>query len=225
MGKASTPGRAKTRLIPPLTAEHAAELNTAFLKDSVGNVIEAGRDADLAVYTAFGPAGSEQFFRDHLPAGVGLIECSLPNFGDCLFRALTAQLDRGHSSAGVLNSDSPSLPAACLIEASQALGRPGDHIVLGPSEDGGYYFLGLKRAHRRLFDDIDWSTPRVCRQTCDRAAELGLPIVWLDSWYDVDDAPSLARLQADLDRQPHGAPYTRAALRLMRDSSMPLATR
>lgn len=223
MGKASIPGRAKTRLIPALSAAHAALLNTAFLRDSVGNVIEAARSADVAVYTAYGPAGSGQFFRDHLPAQVGLIECSLPDFGDCLFRALTNLLELGHQSACVLNADSPTLPAAYLVEAARALSRPGDRIVLGPSEDGGYYLLGLKQAHRRLFDDIEWSTSRVCRQTCDRAAELGLPIVWLGSWYDVDDPASLARLLADLDGQadasprgpgPSAAPHTRAALRL-----------
>ena len=232
MGKASTPGRAKTRLVPPLTAEHAASLNTAFLKDTIGNLLAAGRSADLAAYTAYGPAGSERFFREHLPVDVGLIECSLPNFGDCLLRALTSLLDRGHAAACVINSDSPTLPTAYLTAAVRALSEPGDRVVLGPSEDGGYYFLGLKQAHRRLFADIDWSTARVCRQTAERAAELELPIVWLNSWYDVDDSSSLARLQADLHpapgmsrpvAAPYGAPHTRAALQLVGRCMTPLA--
>jgi rSAM/selenodomain-associated transferase 1 len=226
MGKASTPGRAKTRLMPSLTAEQAAALNTAFLKDTIGNLLEAGRSADVAVYTAYGPAGSEHFFREHLPAEVGLIECSLPNFGDCLLRALTSLLDRGHAAACVINSDSPTLPTAFLTAAVRALSEPGERIVLGPCEDGGYYLLGLKRVHRRLFTDIDWSTAHVCRQTAERAAELGLPIFWLNPWYDVDDSPSLERLHADLNPDrgvpapgvpateavPYDAPHTRAAL-------------
>ena len=237
MGKASTPGRAKTRLMPALTADHAARMNTAFLKDTVGNLLHAGRSADLAVYTAYGPAGSGQFFRDHLPAEVGLIECCLPNFGDCLLHALTALLERGHGAACVINADSPTLPTAYVSAAIRALAGSGDRIVLGPSEDGGYYFLGLKQAHRRLFADIDWSTARVCRQTAERAAELGLPIVWLDPWFDVDDPPSLARLRADLDRRPgesrpgearpgvapYAAPHTRAALQLVSRCTAPVA--
>ena len=48
--------------------------------------------------------------------------------------------------------------------------------MLGPSTDGGYYLLGIEQAHRRLFDDIDWSTERVARQTLDRANEIGLDV-------------------------------------------------
>lgn len=215
MGKASAPGRAKTRLVPPLTPEQAASLNTAFLQDAVANVLDAGRTAAVASYVAYGPAGSEQFFRDHLPEEVRLVECCLPNFGDCLLRAVRALLDAGHDSACVLNADSPTLPTRYLLDAVAALSAPGERIVLGPSEDGGYYLLGMKRAHHGLFRDIDWSTASVCRQTCERAAQLGLEISWLPSWYDVDDAAMLERLHAELEARADGAHHTRAALRLV----------
>jgi rSAM/selenodomain-associated transferase 1 len=215
MGKASAPGRAKTRLVPPLTAEQAASMNTAFLQDAVANVMAAGRTAPVATYVAYGPAGSEQFFRDHLPEEVRLVECCLPNFGDCLLRAVCALLDAGHDSACVLNADSPTLPTRYLLDAVAALSAPGERIVLGPSEDGGYYLLGMKRAHHGLFRDIDWSTASVCRQTCERAAQLGLEISWLAPWYDVDDAAMLERLNAELRERVDGAPHTRAALRLV----------
>jgi rSAM/selenodomain-associated transferase 1 len=220
MGKASTPGRAKTRLVPPLTAVQAACLNTAFLQDAVANVIEAGRTAAVAAYVAYGPAGSEQFFRDHLPEEIRLVECSFPNFGACLLHAVCALLEDGHAAACVLNADSPTLPIRYLLDAAAALSAPGERIVLGPSEDGGYYLLGMKRAHRGLFQDIDWSTASVCRQTCDRAAQLGLDIRWLEPWYDVDDAATLTRLQADLLERADGAPHTRVALRRLRDGSL-----
>ncbi len=223
MGKASTPGRAKTRLVPPLTAEHAAQLNTAFLQDAVDNVVRAGESASVAAYVAYGPAGSEPFFRDNLPHDIGLIECSLPNFGDCLWLAVSTLLDSGYAAACVLNSDSPTLPTRYLVQAAAALSMPGDRVVLGPSEDGGYYLLGLKRAHRELFRGIDWSTASVCRQTCDRAARLGLDIDWLDPWYDVDDGATLARLHLDLGRHSSGAPHTRLALRRMMGSGQTAA--
>jgi rSAM/selenodomain-associated transferase 1 len=216
MGKASVPGRVKTRLIPHLGAQGAARLNTAFLQDVVGNVMAAGH-AGIAPYIAFGPAGAEAFFREHLPVEVGLIECSMPNFGDCLYAAIARLLELGHESACVLNADSPTLPTPYLIQAARALAAPGDRAVLGPSTDGGYYLLGLKRAHRRLFDDIEWSTAGVCAQTLARAAELGLPVEVLEPWYDVDDAAGLEQLTAELalreaDRDLQVAPKTRAAL-------------
>lgn len=229
MAKASVPGRAKTRLIPEIGAENAASLNTAFLKDIAANLLQASIEVPISAYVAYGPAGTEPFFRDHLPEQVRLVECSLPDFGDCLFHATTTMLDRGHSAACVVNSDSPTLPTGILIEAARHLALPGDRAVLGPSTDGGYYLLGLKAPHRRLFEDITWSTPEVAAQTRRRAAELGLELICLPSWYDVDDGASLSQLRAELaqplcrstdERTGYSAPNTRAALANIFDQPM-----
>jgi uncharacterized protein len=133
-----------------------------------------------------------------LPRAIGLIGAWLPNFGDCLFHTINEIFARGHSSAVVLNSDSPTLPTALLIEAAEVLAKPGDRAVLGPSNDGGYYLLGLKLAHRRMFDDIAWSTERVVGQTLERAREINLEVRTLPAWYDVDDLDGLRRLHAEL---------------------------
>lgn len=227
MAKASAPGRTKTRLVPPLTFDEAAALNTAFLQDVAHNVLLAANHAEvsasIAGYAAFGPTGSEDFFRGILPPAIGLIEAWQPNFGDCLFQTIGAMFARGHSAAVVLNSDSPTLPTSLLVATATALARPGDRAVLGPSSDGGYYLLGLKVAHRRLFDEIAWSTERVAEQTMERAREIGLEVFRLPAWYDVDDAPSLNRLCAELDGsghatgrrdmlRPHDASHTRTLI-------------
>jgi uncharacterized protein len=202
MAKASAPGRAKTRLVPPLTFEEAAALNTAFLRDVAWNLLLAARlsaiHAGIAGYAACCPPGSEAFFHSTLPAAIGLIDASLPNFGDCLLQTIREILVRGHLSAVVLNADSPTLPTAFLIETATVLARPGDRAVLGPSSDGGYYLLGLKTAHRRMFEDIAWSTERVAAQTLERAREINLDVHQLPVWYDVDDIESLRRLHAEL---------------------------
>ena len=198
MAKASVPGRTKTRLTPPLTAAEAADFNTAFLKDVSANLLAAGRGAAIRGYMAYGPPGADQFFTDNLPCEIALIESWFPNFGDCLFKAIEGLFVAGHTSAVVLNSDSPTLPTALLVETAEMLARPGDRAVLGPSTDGGYYLLGIKQAHRRLFDDIDWSTERVARQTLERAQEIGLDVHRLPAWYDVDDSQALRQLHAEL---------------------------
>ena len=103
-----------------------------------------------------------------------------------------------------------------LVEAARALAVPGDRLVLGPAADGGYYLIGLKHPHRRLFEDIAWSTEHVFRQTLERAAELGLDTVTLPGWYDVDDVASLRRLAGELrdpDPARYAAPHTAAFLR------------
>ncbi len=211
MAKASAPGRAKTRLVPPLTFEEAAVLNTAFLQDVADNVLLAARDAErhggIAGYAAYGPPGSEDFFGRTLPGAIGLIEAWRQNFGDCLLHTIEQIFARGHGSAVVLNSDSPTLPTAFLVETAAVLARPGDRAVLGPSSDGGYYLLGLKAAHRHMFENIAWSTEQVAKQTLERAREIGLDVHRLPVWYDVDDVDGLRRLRAELSNRSDARPH------------------
>lgn len=209
MAKASAPGRTKTRLVPPLTFDEAAALNTAFLQDITGNLLLAGQHGSIAGYAAYAPAGTEDFFRRTLAPAIGLIEACLPNFGACLLHTIEEIFARGHASAVVLNSDSPTLPTGLLIETAATLAKPGERAVLGPSSDGGYYLLGLKSAHRRLFEDIAWSTERVAGQTLERARELKLEVHTLPVWYDVDDVEGLRRLHGDMRRpRPAAALHT-----------------
>jgi rSAM/selenodomain-associated transferase 1 len=176
--------------------------------------VAARAAADLiAVYA---PPGSENEYDDVLPGDFSLLSQSNGSLGDRLFNATCALLSSGYASVVLINSDSPTLPPGMLEEAIAALAPPGDRIVLGPADDGGYYLIGLKSAHRRLFEDVDWSTDRVLRQTVDRSAELGLELHMLPAWYDLDDAGSLARacrelLSSDQDGG-YPAPRTRDCL-------------
>jgi rSAM/selenodomain-associated transferase 1 len=198
MAKASMPGRTKTRLVPPLSFGEAAAFNTAFLQDMSANMLAASKRMNVSGYMAFGPPESIGFFRTMLPPGIGLIESWLPSFGDCLFGAISQLLALGHEAAVVLNSDSPTLPTSLLLDTARFLARPGDRAIIGPSTDGGYYLLGLKSAHRRLFENIDWSTERVGRQTMEAARAIGLPVHVLPAWYDVDEHDALKLLHAEL---------------------------
>ena len=83
----------------------------------------------------------------------------------------------GFGAVCLLNSDSPTLPTALLVRAARALLAPGERVVLGPAEDGGYYLLGMKQPHAHLFADIAWSTDSVAAATRARAAALGLEVV------------------------------------------------
>jgi rSAM/selenodomain-associated transferase 1 len=229
MAKASAPGRAKTRLVPPLTPAEAAAFNSAFVQDVAANILAAGREASIAGYVAFGPPGpdSARFFKKILPAEFELLEAWYPSLGDCLLDTIGQLLGCGHTGAVVLNSDSPTLPTSLLIDAAESLAQPGDRAVLGPSIDGGYYLLGVKQPHRRLFEDIAWSTEHVARQTLDRAAEIGLSVDILPVWYDVDDAEALNTLHAELCEgaafsaglRSHAAPHSATLLRALAGGS------
>ena len=226
MAKASIAGHSKTRLVPPLTFEEAAQCNTAFLRDVGDNMLAASAQASIAAYMAFGPPHARSFFEQSLPPEIGLIDAWYPNFGDCLACAMAQLFERGHACAAVLNSDSPTLPTSLLLETAEMLALPGDHIVIGPADDGGYYLLGAKTMHPRLFQDITWSSEHVARQTLERAAELGLSAHILPTWYDVDDVRALRMLQAELfegqsfalDLRPNRAPHTLALMHALLES-------
>lgn len=214
MAKAPRPGEVKTRLVPPLSSAEAAALSAAFIRDIAANIVAAAADAAIDSYVAFAPPGSEPTLAPLLPAGVGLLPSRRIGLAASLFDAASDLLAAGYGAACLVNADSPTLPTEILAAAARALLPPGDRLVLGPCDDGGYYLIGLKAPHRRLFEDIVWSTELVFRQTVERAAELGLAVTTLPLWYDVDDVASLRRLLAELDEEPgagYPAPHTRAA--------------
>jgi rSAM/selenodomain-associated transferase 1 len=226
MAKASIAGHSKTRLVPPLTFEEAAQCNTAFLRDVTDNILAASTRTPVAGYIAFGPPQARPFFEQNLPSEIGLIDAWYPNFGDCLACTMAQLLEHGHAYAVVLNSDSPTLPTSLLVETAEMLALPDNHIVIGPADDGGYYLLGAKAMHPRLFQDIAWSSEHVAQQTLERAAELGLSVHILPTWYDVDDIRALRMLQAELfegqsfalDLRPNLAPHTRAFMHALLES-------
>jgi len=121
----------------------------------------------------------------------------------------------------LIDSDSPTVPTSAFVRAVEELAMLGDRVVLGPSDDGGYYLLGFNQRHKFLFENISWSTAEVAQQTRERARQLGLPVVSLPTWFDVDEEVSLERLRRELylprlgvSSKPHAypAPFTRAYL-------------
>ena len=210
MTKAPRAGHVKTRLVPPLTSEEAAELNAAFLRDlsmSILRACEMSPAKPVAVYT---PCGTETAYQNILPDEFLLLLQRGETFGERLIFAAEDLFAVGFTSVCLINSDSPMVPAQYFAEAAIELAEPADRLVIGPADDGGYYLIGLKRMHRRLFEEVQWSTERVFEQTKQRAAELGLRVHELASGLDVDDSASLARLseqllsnQSPLDAAPH----------------------
>ena len=119
-------------------------------------------------------------------------------FGERLYFAVEDLFKCGFEAVCLIDSDSPTVPAENFAEAAELLSTHEDRVVLGPSDDGGYYLIGVKKPHWRLFEQIDWSTERVLNQTIQRAMELELEVKLLPSGYDVDDGASLRRLCNEL---------------------------
>ena len=205
MVKWPEPGRAKTRLSPPLSLVEAADLARAFLLDTLA---EASR-ADADRWLAFAPAAAAGSIRSLAGPDVGLIEAEASDLGRALDRAQCAALAMGYRKVALVASDLPHLDAARYADAFTALQRV--EVAIGPSSDGGYYLLAAARSTPHLFRDVAWSTASVYDETLRRAAEAGLYVTPIAGCDDVDTASDLVWLRDALRHRP-GAGHTRSVL-------------
>ncbi len=198
MAKAPRAGKVKTRLAPPLTLEQSASLNICFLKDTTENIAAICAEGAAAGLISYTPVGDESLFEGMLPPGFALIAQRGDGFGERLLAAAEDILACGYSAVCLIDSDSPTVPAAAFEQAVAALARVGDRIVLGGSDDGGYYLIGLKQAHPEPFVSITWSTASVYAETVAAVRAAGIELVELPLWYDVDDGATLDMLSNEL---------------------------
>lgn len=194
MAKSVRPGGVKTRLCPPLQAVEAAALYRCFLLDKIATV---GALAHVCPVIAYTPEDARAEFEGLAP-GFALVAQQGPDLGARLYTTLSSLLTAGYHSAIAVDSDTPTLPAEFLQQAVDLLVHPRPDIVLGPTEDGGYYLIGVRAAHRELFERMPWSTAEVLDITLRRAANAGLETACLSSWFDVDTPEDLERLRASL---------------------------
>src|SRR5262245_7158506 len=168
MAKAPQPGQVKTRLCPPLTPSEAAQLYQCFLLDKIAQVNTLPRAAPVVSYS---PTESQPLFKDWTPPHFIL----LPQHGDDLGARIAFTFDqlfrRGYTQVIVIDSDTPTLPTAYLERALRLIAAQQNDVVLGPTEDGGYYLIGLRQAHPELFERMPWSTSHVFPETRRRSEQ------------------------------------------------------
>jgi rSAM/selenodomain-associated transferase 1 len=214
MAKAPRVGEVKTRLCPPLSLAEAAELYRCFLLDKIAQVNALQRATPAVSYS---PSDAKQWFEDVTPSHFLLI----PQRGDDLGARILSTFDQlfhhGYTQVIVIDSDTPTLPMACLEQALALMAERHNDVVLGPTEDGGYYLIGLHQAHRELFEHMPWSTSQVFAETRQRSLQCGLTVACAEYWYDVDMPDDLKRLRQSLDRMQDGlARHTRRFFREFR---------
>lgn len=226
--KTPAAGFCKTRLSPPLAPEDCAGLSACFIRDLANTISELAADGGVVPYAVYTPIGGEAALRALLPRDFRLQPQVGGGFGVRLRTGLSDLLEAGHAGAILINSDSPTLPAAILQQAVDAV-REKRGVVLSPAFDGGYTLIGVSEIHNELFEDIPWSTADVYRVTVARAREIGRPVFNVPGWYDIDDAQSLNILRDEFVGHPTpfdakgikgaAAPFTREFLmrRLVRN--------
>jgi rSAM/selenodomain-associated transferase 1 len=194
MAKAPMAGEVKTRLCPPLSPDEAAELYQCFLLDKIAQLRAI---ASASPVIAFTPEGGRGAFERMAP-GFDLIAQRGPDLGSRLLNVLSTLLANGYRGAVAIDSDTPTLPSEFLLQAVDLVADPTTDLVLGPTDDGGYYLIGMSRPWPALFENMPWSTADVLPETIRRAEATGLRVACLPSWFDVDIPGDLERLRASL---------------------------
>ena len=208
VAKQPAPGQTKTRLCPPLNGETAAQLYTCFLQDTLDLMRQV---PGVRCAVAYLPEDAGGYFRSLAP-DMELVPQQGASLGERLDHLLTASLTNGAERAVVIDSDSPTLPAA-FVSTAFALLDTAD-VVLGPCRDGGYYLVGMKTPHSRLLREVSMSTPNVLAQTLALAAAMGVQTALLPAWYDVDTIAELSELRSELATAKNGlAAHTHRFLR------------
>ncbi len=219
VGKAPVAGSAKTRLVPPLSAEDAADLYRGFLLDT----LELAASLDWERTSLVHPRGDGPPLVALLAnqQHIELLEQRSAGLGDALAYAFEHHFAEGFDTAILIGSDNPTLSVGPVQAAWQSL-QAGADVVIGPTLDGGYYLIGMRRPHLGVFAGIEWSTPRVYGQTLERARELLLRVQPVSEWYDVDEPADLERLTREIAEAPADvAPHTRRVLDRLSSATAP----
>lgn len=192
--KAPIPGRVKTRLTPPLTSEQAATLHDAFTRDIVQKLAEWESCSRVELHT-------DVDWDAWKSLGVSMRRQSGGDLGEKMLNAaLTAGLP-----ALIVGSDAPTLP---IFHLDTLISRSED-VVLGPTDDGGYYAIFMRRTHPDMFRGVAWSTRTALADTIRAVQRTGLTVATGERWFDVDTG-------ADLDRLRNAANLPQATANWMR---------
>ena len=174
-------GQAKTRLIPALGAEAAAQLYRALADEEIRATRPRGDEYERLFF--FTPPPAQAAIAAWLP-GEDLRHQHGPDLGERMAQAFDTAFAEGARRVAIIGTDVPWVSRETVLEAFEAL---DDHdLVLGPARDGGYYLLAVSSRRPELFQGMAWSTPSVFHATVERAGGLGLGVRVLAPLTDID---------------------------------------
>lgn len=185
-------GKVKTRLSPFLEEDVILKLYTCFLQDSLYNIRQV-ENVDRFVGVA--PSNESGFFTGTLGSDIRMFVQEGENLGDKMRGAIQDRFAEGYERVVIIGSDSPSLPVAYIY---RAVGSDKD-MVLGPSTDGGYYLIGMRRKVVEVFKGVTWGTETVLQETYKHLLQNGASLELLPVWYDVDTPEDLKFFKTHLD--------------------------
>jgi uncharacterized protein len=184
--KPPIPGKTKTRLVPFVTPEKAAELSKAFFEDTIATISSLNS------------------------AEVRVIDTPADDLGEAMEAVFRSECEK-YSQVFVVGADSPGISANIFAQAQRGLET--HDAVIGPTEDGGFYLLGFKQYYEGILSDLPWSQSNTLDSTLKRFQKLNLSTFRADRCFDIDTPDDLKNLVQRLRKREIFAPHTEKALR------------
>ena len=204
-------GNVKTRLKSHLSDAQRINLYKAFLKDTFALVKKIKCESRIL---AFESAKKDPSYLKGIGKGFAFHKQKGKGLGERMHAAFRYAVRQEYSKIIIIGSDSPTLPPAFIRQAFKELNK--NDAVLGPSLDGGFYLIGLKKTCHPVFKGIKWSTRRVLKQALENLRNLHKTVALLPQWFDVDDPSGLGRLKQYLavNKGRRIAPWTIKSLKI-----------
>lgn len=188
------PGRVKTRLASDLGEQRACELYRDFAERVIAEVYPINGVYTLSLY--LDPMADRTAYEGWLGAGMDLHMQRGEDLGERLSNAIQCAFENGKDKVIVIGSDCIGFDEETLCTWFENLDQRD--LVVGPASDGGYYLIGMKQHHPRLFESVPWSSDQVLDVTLKRAKSLGLTLWQLEERIDVDTIEDLTKLRTQL---------------------------
>lgn len=204
--KVPRPGRVKTRLTPVLTPAEAAQLYEAFLRDALQLYARLHVDVRLYLAPPFPDVG-----LDGVPDEVTVREQRGEGLGPRMKNAFQEVFDADYERATIVGTDHPTLPPSFVRQSFNVI-EADSSLCVGPSEDGGFYLLGMSAFYPQLFEGMTYSHGKVFTNTLTRIGRTDARLTVLPRWYDVDTPDTLERMIRDLEQVQHAIPHTRSVV-------------
>ncbi len=187
-----------TRLSPTVDPEDAARIQRACIRMLCERSF---RGWPVRPTLVISPDDAEESFRECVGPYVPLTPQGDGDLGARLARVCKAQFDAGDKEVLVIGTDSPTMPYDTPKLVKEKLAK--SDVVVGPTEDGGYYCLGMRKFDERLFADVDWGSDKVFEQTVANAKKCKLKLDTLPEWYDLDRPEDIQRSIDDIVKANH----------------------
>ena len=188
------PGTTKTRLIPLLGAEGAADLQRKMTEHTLVQVKRLSTSRELSVEIRY-EGGNESLMKNWLGPDFDYRSQGRGDLGLRMQRSFEDAFKPGTEVVVIIGTDIPDLSGAVIQKAFDVLKQK--NVVLGPAKDGGYYLIGLQKdslsqAIPYLFTGINWGKDGVLNKTIEVVKSLGLNFSLLDELEDVDRPEDLS---------------------------------